>query len=34
MSLDGEEGHYGERQATLAQPFATLAVPAFLTIGR
>jgi hypothetical protein len=34
MNLNGEEGHYGDRQAALAQPFATLAVPAFLTIGR
>ena len=34
MNLNGEEGKFGERQALLAQTFATLAVPAFLTIGR
>ena len=34
MNLNGDEGRYGEREAALAQPFATLAVPAFLTIGR
>lgn len=33
MNLNGDEGRYGEREATLAQPFATLAVPAFLVIG-
>ena len=31
MNLNGDEGRYGEREAALAQPFATLAVPAFLT---
>jgi GAF domain-containing protein len=34
MNLNGDEGRYGEREAALAQPFATLAVPAYLTIGR
>ncbi len=34
MNLSGEEGHYGERQAVLAQPFATLSVPAFQTLPR
>ena len=34
MNLNGEEGRYGDRQAALARPFATLAVPAFLTIAR
>lgn len=33
MNLNGDEGRYGEQQAALAQPFATLAVPAYLTIG-
>ena len=32
MNLNGDEGRYGEREAALAQPFATLAVPAYLTI--
>ena len=30
MNLNGDEGRYGEREAALAQPFSTLAVPAFL----
>ena len=30
MNLNGDEGRYGEREAALAQPFATLAVPAYL----
>jgi GAF domain-containing protein len=34
MNFNGDEGRYGPREAALAQPFATLAVPAFLTIGR
>lgn len=34
MNLNGDAGRYGEREAALAQPFATLAVPAFLAIGR
>ena len=34
MNLNGDEGRYGEREAALAQPFATLAVPAFLALGR
>lgn len=34
MNLNGVEGRYGEREAELAQPFATLAVPAFLSVGR
>lgn len=33
MNLSGDEGRYSEREAALAQPFATLAVPAFLAIG-
>jgi GAF domain-containing protein len=32
MNLNGEEGRYGEREAELAQPFATLAVPAYLAL--
>ena len=32
MNLNGAEGRYGEREAELAQPFATLAIPAFLTL--
>ena len=32
MNLNGDEGRYGERAAALAQPFATLAVPAYLTL--
>ena len=32
MNLNGDEGRYGEREAALAQPFATLAVPAYLTV--
>ena len=32
MNLNGDEGRYGEREAELAQPFATLAVPAYLTL--
>jgi GAF domain-containing protein len=31
MNLNGDEGRYGEREAALAQPFATLAVPALLS---
>jgi transcriptional regulator with GAF, ATPase, and Fis domain len=31
MNLNGEEGRYGEREAALAQPFAALAAPLFLT---
>jgi len=34
MNLNGDEGRYTGREAALAQPFATLAVPAFLAIGR
>lgn len=30
MNLNGDQGRYGEREAALAQPFATLAVPSFL----
>lgn len=30
MNLNGDEGRYGEREAELAQPFAALAVPAYL----
>ncbi|MCC6533151.1 MAG: GAF domain-containing protein [Burkholderiales bacterium] len=33
MNLNGDEGRYGVAQAAAAQPFATLAVPAYLTIG-
>lgn len=33
MNLNGDEGRYGEREAALAQPFATLAIPAYFTIG-
>jgi transcriptional regulator with GAF, ATPase, and Fis domain len=32
MNLNGDEGRYGEREAALAQPFATLAVPAYLDL--
>jgi hypothetical protein len=32
MNLNGDEGRYGEREAALAQPFATLAIPAYLTV--
>ena len=32
MNLNGDEGRYAEREAALAQPFATLAVPAYLTL--
>ena len=31
MNLNGDEGRYGEREAQLAQIFATLAVGAYLT---
>ena len=31
MNLNGDEGRYGEREAARAAPFATLAVPAYLT---
>ena len=31
MNLNGDEGRYSEREAQLAQPFATLAVPAYLS---
>jgi transcriptional regulator with GAF, ATPase, and Fis domain len=34
MNLNGDEGRYGVREAAVAQPFATLAVPAYLAIGR
>jgi hypothetical protein len=34
MNLNGVEGAFGDRQALLAQTFATLAVPAFLTVPR
>jgi hypothetical protein len=34
MNLNGEAGRYGPAQAALALPFATLAVPAYLSIGR
>jgi hypothetical protein len=34
MNLNGDAECYGDPEAALAQPFATLAVPAFLTIGR
>lgn len=30
MNLNGDEGRYGEAEAALAQPFATLAIPAYL----
>lgn len=33
MNLNGDAGRYGEREAALAQPFATLAVPAYLCIA-
>jgi hypothetical protein len=33
MNLNGEPAHYSEAAGALATPFATLAVPAFLTIG-
>lgn len=32
MNLNGDEGRYGEREAALAQPFATLAIRAYLTL--
>ena len=32
MNLNGDDGLYGEEQARIAQPFATLAVPAYLSI--
>ena len=32
MNLNGDEGRYGEREAALAQPFATLAVSAYLAL--
>jgi GAF domain-containing protein len=32
MNLNGDEGRYTELTAALAQPFATLAVPAFLAM--
>jgi len=32
MNLNGDEGRYGEREAALAQPFATLAVPAYFAL--
>lgn len=31
MNLNGDEGRYGDREVQLAQPFATLAVPAYFT---
>ena len=34
MNLNGDEGRYGPDAAALALPFATLAVPAFLSIPR
>ena len=34
MNLNGDEGRYGEREAALAQAFATLAVPSFLALAR
>ena len=34
LNLNGDEGRYGAREAALAQPFATLAVPAYLAAGR
>lgn len=34
MNLNGDEGRYSAREAALAQPFATLAVPAFLALPR
>jgi hypothetical protein len=34
MNLNGEEGGYNEYVATLALPFATLAVPAYLAVER
>ncbi len=33
MNLNGDEGRYGEKEAALAQPFATLAVPAYIALG-
>jgi hypothetical protein len=33
MNLNGEAGRYGHAQSALAQPFATLAVPAFLALA-
>ena len=33
MNLNGDAGRYGEREAALAQPFAALAVPSFLTLA-
>lgn len=32
MNLNGDEGRYGDPEAALAQPFATLAVPAYLAL--
>jgi transcriptional regulator with GAF, ATPase, and Fis domain len=32
MNLNGNEGRYGQREAALAELFATLAIPAYLTI--
>jgi GAF domain-containing protein len=32
MNLNGDEGRYGEKEAALAQPFATLAIPAYLAL--
>ena len=32
MNLNGDEGRYAVREGELAQPFATLAVPAFLAL--
>lgn len=32
MNLNGDEGRYGEQEAALALPFATLAVPAYLAL--
>lgn len=32
MNLNGDAGRYGEREAAAAEPFAALAVPAFLTL--
>lgn len=32
MNLNGDEARYGEREAAVAQPFATLAVPAYLSL--
>ena len=34
MNLNGDEGRYGRHEAALAQPFASLAVPAYMTLGR